>query len=178
MATKALIAWVLAAMTQAQPPAKTPWADTYATTAEALATVAEEEPLFDGKDGARRTASWFVSVAWFESTFKPDAVGDKGQSVCLFQIGVSNLKGLGVTKNELLTDVAACTRAARRMMKASIGVCSKRPLEDWLGQYAAGGDSCGGPEGQGLRESRHRVRKAIWLFSNIPFADSRPTSGS
>jgi hypothetical protein len=162
-------------MVAAQPAA--PWRDTYEGTAEALALVAADSPLFEGAEGPRRTASWFVSVAWFESRFDPHAKGDcrtrdaRGQclsaphSLCLFQIGISNLPALGLSQEEILSSPEACTRAARRMMKISLGVCRGRPLDERLGHYASGGDTCGG-----LRESRHRVNKAIWLFNRVPFA--------
>lgn len=160
MSHTTLAAWVLFAMSSIQP--KAPWIDTYPKTADAIAKVSIDEPLFDGDDGPRRTAALFVSVAWFESTFNPKAEGDKGQSVCLFQIGVSNLKALGTTRQEILEDVEVCTRAARRMMKISFNVCRRRPFEEWLGHYASGGNTCGG-----LKESRHRVEKAKWIFAHF-----------
>jgi hypothetical protein len=173
-ASKALSAWILAAMLSAQPEA--PWRDTYEATAEVFARVALEAPLFQGADGPRRTASWFVSVAWFEGRFDPQAKGDcrrkdkdgkclsAPQSVCMFQIGVSNLAALGTTEPAILNDVEICTRAARRMMQTSMGVCRGRPTDELLGHYASGRGTCGG-----LAESRHRVTKARWLFDHVPF---------
>jgi len=164
-----LKAWILAAMIALQPAA--PWRDTYEATAETLAMVALDAPLFAGDEGPRKTASWFVAVAWFESRFDAKAKGDctkkdaKGaclspaNSLCLFQIGISNLASLGLTAEEILSDPETCTRAARRMMKTSMAVCRGRPTDDLLGHYASGGGECGG-----LRESRHRVALARWVF--------------
>lgn len=172
-AVASLTAWVLASMISAQPSA--PWRESYETTAAVLAQVATDAPLFGGREGARRTASWFVSVAWFESRFDPRAQGDcrrkdpqgrclsDPQSLCLFQIGVSNLPSLKKSPSDLLESVETCTRVARQLMQISLGVCRGRALEEGLGHYASGGASCGG-----LRESRHRVNKARWLFDHIP----------
>lgn len=176
-----LIKWALAAMTSAQPPAVTPWADTYSNTAEVFVKVAEEHPLFKGDDGVQRTVSWFVSTAWFEGRFDPHAKGDctkktqdgkcaditTAQSFCMFQVEKSNFKQLGVTEEQILGSTETCTLAGRQMMSISIGICKGRPMEDWLGQYAFGHDLCGGPKGEGLKESRHRVMKAKWLFANV-----------
>jgi len=172
---KLLTTWVLGTMINLQPHA--PWETSYGRTAEVLAKIAAEEPLFAGEDGPRKTASWFVSVAWFESNFNPKAEGDcrvqdakkrciaQPQSFCLFQIGSSNFASLGVNLHAIMNDPEVCTRAARKMMKISIGVCRSRPIEDWLGQYASGGENCGG-----LVESRHRVNKAKWIFGRFPWA--------
>jgi len=167
-----LVKWVLASMTRAQPTA--PWQATYRQTAEIFAKVATDSPLFRGVDGPKKTAAWFVSTAWFESRFDPKAVGDCRKrdkagkcislpnSLCMFQVGISNLPYLGLTKDQILESTEVCTRAARKMMKISFGVCRGRPSDEWLGHYASGGGVCGG-----LRESRHRVNKAKWLFTNV-----------
>lgn len=169
-----LTAWTLAAMVKLQPEA--PWRGTYDETAQVISRVAADSPLFTGDDGPRKTAALLVSVAWFESTFKPDALGDKGKSVCLFQIHESNHKSLGVTRDELLTNRETCVRTGRKLMQISFGVCRDRPVEDHLGQYAAGGSTCGGSKGEGLRESRHRVWRGQWLFRSIPWDDARKPS--
>ncbi len=174
MSSAALVKWALKAMLTIQPAAVTPWADTYQDTAEVFAKVAEEQPLFKGDDGVQRTLSWFISTAWFEGRFDPRAKGDctekdkagkcisPPQSLCMFQVGVSNLSGLGLTAEEILGSTEVCTRAARKLMKISMGVCKARPMEEWLGHYASGGGTCAG-----LKESRHRVTKAKWVFANV-----------
>lgn len=158
-------AWVLTLMQSIEPNA--PWKDTYEKTAEVFAKVANEQPLFKGEDGAMRTAALFVSVAWFEGRLKPNAIGDKGQSVCAFQVGVSNLAALGTTKDAMLDDIEVCTKSARTMMATSFRVCANKPVEDIMAHYAFGGPTCGGPKEEGFRESRHRMRKAEWLFAKM-----------
>jgi hypothetical protein len=188
MSHSALVAWALAAMIAKQPKEITPWADTYQDTADAFVTIAEESPLHKVEnDGVRHTVADFIAVAWFESRFDPQARGDctkktaagqcadlaTAQSVCLFQVGKSNLTALKTSAEELLGSVWLCTRAARRLMQISASICRGRPRDEWLGQYASGGGECGKlmPNGDraGLRESRHRVATADWLFRSIGF---------
>lgn len=178
-----LVAWTVLAMIGAQPKAVTPWASSYESTAEAFVTVAEEAPLHDpARDGVRQTIADFLGVSWFESRFDPKAKGDgacikkdeagkclvKGppNSFCAFQINRSNFVYLKVTEEELLTDILACTRAARKMMRQSMNACRGRPADEWLSWYAAGG-SCD----RGLKESRHRFAKSAWIYSHVPFTD-------
>jgi soluble lytic murein transglycosylase-like protein len=154
-----LAAWVLAAMVSLE--ASPPWAGTYAETAEAIADVALEAPLFDGEAGPLRTAALLTSLAWFESRFDPRAVGDHGRSVCLLQVHASNHAALGVTRDELLDDPRTCLRAGVKMIRQSFAVCARRPLLERLSHYAAGGAGCE----RGRRESRHRVGLAIRLVT-------------
>lgn len=177
----ALVSWTEEAMKKAQPSA--PWQETYHDTAGTFVKLAKEAPLFAGVHGVRRTLSLLVSVAWFEGRFDPKAKGDclekdkKGrciarpQSLCMFQIGRSNLKYLETTEEEILESTEVCTRAAMKMMKISFNVCRGRNEADFLGHYAAGGDACGGPKGEGLRESGHRMLKAKWIFDHVPLKE-------
>lgn len=68
--------FVLDMMTKAVPPAKVPWGDTYSTSAEAIATAANNAPLFAGDDGPARTAAIMVGVADMESKLDPKAKFD------------------------------------------------------------------------------------------------------
>lgn len=181
-----LVVWATRVMAALAPDA--PWADAYALTAESLVKVAEESPLYARQeDGVRRTLAQDLGIAFYESTFKPNAEGDcrpedstktklckpgaRGRSVCLFQVHESNHKALGVTREELLTSVEVCARAAHTMMRASFAVCRSRPLEERLSQYAYGGSTCGGPKNEGVLESRHRMGKALWIFRNHAFLE-------
>lgn len=177
MDAKALAALALRMMEAIQPNA--PWKATYASTADAFGEVAHESPLFAGIFGDQQTVALFVSLAWFEGTFKPDAKGDnacdkkddKGrcvgqpQSLCTFQIGRTHLASLGTTEEEISTDIKVCTKSARTLIASSIRICSKRPRSGWLGWYAAGGDGC---NEKGLEKSAHRMAKADWLFAHYP----------
>lgn len=170
-----LTAWILNLILTLQPSA--PWSETYGRTAEAIARVSEASPVFAGEDGPARTAAMLVALAWFESSFRPDAAGDcdrkqpngmcapggRPRSFCLFQIGESNFAALGVTREQVQTDVDVCADAAIRMVRISFQVCRARPLEDRLGHYASGGSSC-----DGVAASRNRIRKGMWLFRSTP----------
>lgn len=194
-----LTAWIVALMIALQPTA--PWRSTYEASARAYATVALDAPLFKGDKATERTAALFVSVAWFESRFDQKALGDRKcierdsktgkctkegepQSICAFQVGVSNLAGLGKTKADLLGDIMVCTRAAREMMRISFRVCANRSAEDLLGHYASGGETCGGPAREdgrlsaGLVASRNRMGKAIDLLRKYPFSVGDVTAGN
>jgi len=160
-----LVQWALGMMTSLQPVAVTPWADTYVSSAEAMVDVAEEAPLFKGEDGVRKTIVLLISLGWFEGRFNQKAIGDKGQSVCMFQLGVANLKSLGTSREEVLSDFSVCARSALKAVRISFNVCRGRDELDLLGHYASGSARCDA----GLRESRHRMQKAKWLFGKFPF---------
>jgi hypothetical protein len=159
-----MTAWILTLMIALQPHA--PWLSTYPETADAIARASIAEPLFAGKDGPARTAALLVAIGWFESRFQADAVGDHGRSVCLVQIGESNFKALGVTRETMLTSVATCIHAGITMIRESMAACKARPLDERLGHYAAGGNGCSN-EG-GLTASRHRMLLAKRLFASVP----------
>ena len=151
-------AWILIAMIALQPRAA--WRESYAETAQAIADVAEESPLFDGATGRAKTAALLVSLARFESNFQPGAVGDHGKSRGLFQV-----QGHGT-----LDEPHDAARAAVAELRASLRVCRKRPLEERLAFYAGGGpaphDADGCPvNDDAVKKSRHRVALALWIFS-------------
>jgi hypothetical protein len=169
--------WVLGLMLATQPTA--PWSDTYAATAEAIADEANAHPL---AGGPAHTAALLVAVAWYESTFKPDASGDctdGGSSVacsapravphsfCLMQIHESNLRGLGTTRAEVMTDVRACVRAGLRMITESLRVCRSAPARERLRWYAGGGPVCTATE-DAKRKSAHRMALTEKLLRDHP----------
>ncbi len=146
------------------------------------------------QDDVRKTAALLVSVSWFESRHNPQAKGDSScleyasatepaqevttggdskracirrgppRSFCLGQIHESNFVSLGVTKDAILGDVGVCVRAMVALLRESMKVCAKEPLDARLSWYAAGGSGC-----RPNKESRHRMRKAQWLYAHNPF---------
>lgn len=164
-----------------------PWASTYPASATTLVKIAEADPLFAGPNGVLRTLSLYVGLGIFEGGLMPNAEGDcitstgkavasvagvcpagsKPHSYCMFQVGESNFKGLETTKDKIQSDFEVCARSMHKLVKISFGICrSRSSVEDKLGNYASGGEACGGPKGQGLIESQHRMKKARWLFEN------------
>lgn len=109
--------------------------------------VAERGPLFKGEDGERRTLALMVAVAYRESTFKADAIGDHGRSVCAFQI----LHGA----RSLLTDVRACTDAGYTQLAASVRACPGHPVAP----YARG--TCESEDGRRISADRMRVARSL-----------------
>ena len=187
-----LAGWALATMWKLVPQ-KAPWSDTFASSAVTLTDVAldvaKHDPLFPRSktklDSARRTLALLLAIGYFESTFKPNAEGDcftktgersvsvsgkckdgsSARSVCMFQLGTSNLGDLGVTTQAIQNDLRLCAESAIKMIRISFGVCRGRPDDDGLAHYAAGGTSCGGPAGEGVMLSRHRMAKAKQIYS-------------
>ncbi|AKU95673.1 hypothetical protein AKJ09_02337 [Labilithrix luteola] len=152
-----LTTWILSLMMLLQPEA--PWSDTYGATAAAIDQAVHEQPsLFPGEpDGVEKTAALLVSLAWAESTFKPNAVGRNGVRG-LYQIG-----GHGD-----LSDPLKASRTAIEMVRDSFQRCAKRPLGERLAVYAAGGTSCKDMREETLKKSRYRVMKSLWLMKQRP----------
>lgn len=151
-----MLAWILVLMVALQPEA--PWIATYTGTARAIAEAAEREPIFDGDDGPERTAALLVALAWFESRFQADAIGDASQSFGLYQISRVHAPAL-----ELVEPIDATTHALR-LLRQSMAICAKRPMVERLGWYAAGGPGCD----HAHDKSRHRMQLAQRLLREHP----------
>lgn len=148
MGKLSMIQIILTIMVALQPNA--PWKDSYEKTAIGIYEGAQLQPIFSGEYGLQRTIALDLSLAWFESRFNPAALGDKGKSWGLYQF-----QGQGKPE-----DVKSQTVIANRMILQSFKVCKAKALDERLGWYAAGGNDCE----RGLRESRHRMGKAQWIF--------------
>ncbi len=146
-----IIVWILSLMRLLQPHA--PWLASYEATAKGIQDGATSSPVFSGENGIERTIAVDVSLAWFESRFDSHAVGDHGTAHGLYQVHAIEPE-----------TVKEQTVQANAMIKQSFKACVNRVKEEWLGWYAAGGNDCN----RGLRESRHRMLKAFWLFKNHP----------
>jgi Transglycosylase SLT domain len=145
-------AWVLSLLLFLQP--DVPWRASYEETARAIATAAEQaEPLFPGADGRARTAALLVAVAYHESRFDPNAVGDGGRSFGLFQHqrgGASNFAPAVAAPRALAT------------MRASLNACRARPEDERLAAYASG--RCD----RGFAASRARLALGRALLAGHP----------
>lgn len=135
----------------------TPWRESYPETAQGIADAVEEsEPLFAGDDGRMRTAALLVSLAYFESTFKPSAVGDRGSSLGLFQ---TSRHWVRMSADEYLRDAKEQAKTALALVRESFSACAARPLDARLAWYASGSCSRGGAA------STHRVGLAKRLLA-------------
>lgn len=131
--------------------------------AMAMAVVVDEEaPLFKddvdefGLKTKRRTAATVVAIAFRESGFKADALGDGGTSFCAMQ--VSNGAG---GSSALLTNPIECVRAAFRVLRWSARGCPSFPIA----LYAAGTRGC--EDARAQRISRDRMRIAANLLRDV-----------
>ena len=124
--------------------------------AMALAEViAEEPPLFADDDDRMKTASLVVSIAFSESSFRNDAVGDQGRALCMFQ--------LWHAPRAVLTDLKLCTRLAFERLRYSLRKCG---MGNVLGIYAGGPGGCVRKKTQ--RISNHRLWLANRLARQVP----------
>jgi hypothetical protein len=140
-----MLEWVISLMVLLQSVA--PWRANYESVALGIIQGAKDEPIFDGS--VEKTIVLDISIAWFESKFDINAIGDHGKSHGLYQ-----------TPIELPASSDEQTRFANRMIRQSFKACKHRVIEERLGWYAAGGNDCE----RGLKESRNRMLKAIYLF--------------
>lgn len=150
------VQWVVSLMVALEPSA--PWRATYERSAEAIARVAESEPLFEER-GEQRTAALLVAIAWYESRLKPNAKSANGQWYCLYQVDKRHLP----EPDKALTDPEVCTRAAIKIIKGSLAKCGKKPAEEQLAMFMSG--SCD----KGLADSRYRMFLAGKLLREHPF---------
>lgn len=118
--------------------------------AQAAANVIESEaPLFDKDDDRHKTAALIAAIAYRESGFKLDAVGDHGQSVCAMQIRWGS--------KDLLTDPEACIRTAMGKLRKSIQACPSHPLAI----YAGGSLGCTQTKAQRVSFDRVYLSKRV-----------------
>ncbi len=155
------VAWVAGLLVALEPDA--PWRPTYGKTAEAIARVAETQPVFDATSGTRarseeRTAALLVAVAWYESRFKPNAVSANKQYYCLFQIDKRHL----AEPQKALDDQETCVRAGIKIIRESMEKCAKSPEGDRLAIFMSG--TCD----HGVVESRYRMFLAQKLVREHP----------
>lgn len=136
--------WVLAAMLFLAP-----GRDHTAIAAAVERVVDEDGPVFGGPDGALRTRALVVAIAFRESSFRLDAVGDRGASYCAMQVW-------GGSK-ALLVDADACVREGLRRLRASVAQCPKHPVAI----YAAGPAGCVSPRAQRISFDRMHIAKTL-----------------
>lgn len=120
--------------------------------ADAITSVVDDrEPLFRGDTDKLRTASYLIAVAWRESNFQLDAIGDHGKARCAFQ--------LWAAPKEVLTDPTLCTSIAFDRLAESMRICGpKNPI----GIYASGRKGCRSEKAKRISADRLRLADRIW----------------
>lgn len=94
-------------------------------------------------------AAWLVVTGYDEGRFALRSKrGDRGKSVCTFQVKTRH-------KKKLEASPVACVRAAYAAIRESVRVCPDAPLA----QYAGG---CHRPKARAI--SAARIERAIFLF--------------
>jgi hypothetical protein len=147
----AVLPFVLAAMTQLAP------GRDHTELGAAIARAVEaDRPLFENDADRRRTAALLVAVAFRESSFRANVVGDHGESFCAFQIH----RSAGGTP-ALNDDVDACVRSGLALLRTSLRVCPSHPVA-W---YASGPVGCSNDRAQ--RISRDRMNLAMYLVGQL-----------
>ena len=136
--------WVLAAMLFLAP------GRDHAALASAIDRVVDEDgAVFGGPDGALRTRALVVAIAFRESSFRLDAVGDAGRSVCAMQVWGGS--------RALLVDAEACVREGLRRLRVSVASCPRHPV----GIFAAGPGGCASPRAQRISFDRMHIAKTL-----------------
>ncbi len=137
----------------------------HARFAHATAAVVEAEaPLFDSDDDRHKTAALVVAIAYRESGFKLDAVGDHGRSLCAMQIHYG--------AKELLTDPERCIRAGMRILRSSVSACKAHPIA----VYAHGPTGCTSPRAQQVSLDRMKLAKRVLTSANAAAEPAAPAA--
>jgi hypothetical protein len=98
-------------------------------------------------------ARWLAAIAFRESTYKLDAVGDSGRSFCAYQLHLpGGAKVDGKTGDALTKDARACTRGALKWLRWSLHACKSLPEAERIAGYARG--RCESASGQRLSRDR------------------------
>lgn len=100
-----------------------------------VALLADEEPLFDGDNGAEKTGALLMSIGHHESRFTTDAFNghDHGPT----QVRVPEM--WGSTREKIKTDPIEGYRVALRILRYARERCGPdATAQDWLGAYTAG----------------------------------------
>lgn len=160
----AFIAWILTLM--AALPARyrekqaVPWASTEPDTAAAIADGCLTPDA--GPWEPAKCAAQLVVVAFHESRFRPNAVGDVDASVHSFGLFQIQAPTLG---REVPRDAPGQVHAALELLHHSFDVCRDRPENERLAWYMAGGKGCDVAHGM----SRFRTSEADRLLRAHPF---------
>lgn len=155
-----LATWILAAMSAWIPPADAD-AYRYYQIAHDIAHVAEEHPIYSGRDAVAKTALLMASIASFESQFRADVDdgrvrGDQGLAYGLMQVHLR--------RGEVLKTRVDGLRIALARMEESFEFCRHVPRLDRLSGYTRG--VCVSDMG-----SRLRIVRAERYWKAHPYAD-------
>lgn len=125
---------------------ETKWSETYYATASAISEVADTES----------EAADLIAFGWTESRFNPQAIGDHGQSIGLFQVSKSHAPVM------LLMLPKSAAKIALKLMRTSRHICKHLPENVRLSWYTTGGPAC-----YATSAARYRQSLAKRLLLNL-----------
>lgn len=136
----------------------------YGEIALAIEKASNQDPLFPQHEaGSEATAAILVSLAWHESRFHPNIVGDNGKSFGLFQIQPPTAK----LQANVLLQPATASFIAIDLIRSSFSYCSDRPWVERLSWYIASGRGCRDPHPVVVKKSMQRLMVAQQLFAKF-----------
>ncbi len=109
-------------------------------------------------DATDQEAAWLVAIAWRESSFRSDAVGDHRSSWCWAQVHfpLDRRTKEGWTGESLAADPRRCATVALRVLRTSLSMCRELPEVERLSAYAAG--ACSSRRGRRISRDRAALR--------------------
>ena len=150
---------IMAMLYQLEP--MSPHVPRYGEVARAIEKASNQDPLFPHHEaGSQATAAILVALAWHETRFHPNLVGDNGKSFGLFQIQPPTAK---LTANILLQPLTAAFIAID-LIRTSFAHCHDRPWTERLSWYIASGNGCRDPHPVVVKKSMSRLMMAENLF--------------
>lgn len=145
-----------------------PHVPAYGEIAHAMTIASNNDPLFPHHEaGAEATVCILIAIARTESDFHPNAVGDNGQSLGLYQIQppTANVDG------KLLLVPINASHIAIDLVRTSFRECADRPWFERLAWYISS-NTCKN-KGRGvLRQSVEKMALATELFAKF-FSQSK-----
>lgn len=125
------------------------------------------QAVIDATGGDPEPIAELVALGAKEGHFNPEAVSTDwaGHAFGVWQLHESNFGWLHITQEEAC-DPYTSAPVALRLVRKSFEVCARRPWEERLGWYAAGGPTCNVEEG--LEDSRIRLALALRLLQRMP----------
>jgi len=98
-----------------------------------------ETSLFAGDDGKAKTAALLLTISYYESGWKADALGDAGKSCGVMQTQHPEKWIPGATCAKVLADRKLGYRVGLAVLRHAKATCAPgAPAKVWLGLYASG----------------------------------------
>ena len=98
-----------------------------------------EASLFAGTDGKAKTAALLLTISFYESGWKADALGDAGKSCGVMQTQNPSKWIEGATCAKVLADRKLGFRVGLAVLRHAKATCAAgAPTRVWLGMYASG----------------------------------------